>query len=133
MARVPCKNVIPLNNLVNGNEHGDLGAIKITTQKFYRISGGSTQLEGVKSDVVVPDRYSYIDLGERDQSNPLKWDEITPAEYTPWDGYIDYEATIANSMKRMKGNPQIKLIEEKCEVDKSRAERNGNLFKVCCL
>ena len=57
--------------------------------------------------MVVPDRYSYIDLGERDQSNPLKWDEITPAEYTPWDGYIDYEATIANSMKRMKGNPQI--------------------------
>ena len=56
------QNVIPLENIVRSNEHGDLGAIKLTTQKFYRINGGSTQLEGVKSDVVVPDRYSYICL-----------------------------------------------------------------------
>lgn len=109
------QNVIPLENIVRGNEHGDLGAIKLTTQKFYRINGGSTQLEGVKSDVIVPDRYSYIDLGERDQENPLTWDKISPAEYTPWDGYIDYEATIANSTKRMAQNKQIKLIEENAQ------------------
>ena len=109
------QNVIPLENIVRGNEHGDLGAIKLTTQKFYRINGGSTQLEGVKSDVVVPDRYSYIDLGERDQENPLTWDKISPAEYTPWDGYIDYEATIASSTKRMAQNNQIKLIEENAQ------------------
>ncbi|ADV48238.1 carboxy terminal-processing peptidase [Cellulophaga sp. E16_2] len=106
------QNVIPLDRIVRSNEHGDLGAIKLTTQKFYRINGGSTQLEGVKSDVVVPDKYSYIDLGERDQQNPLGWDKITPADYTPWDGHIDYESTIANSNKRMAKNPQIKLIEE---------------------
>ncbi|TXN38195.1 tail-specific protease [Flagellimonas hymeniacidonis] len=106
------QNVIPLDNIVRSNEHGDLGAIKLTTQKFYRINGGSTQLEGVKSDIVVPDRYSYIDLGERDQENPLGWDKITPAEYEIWDGYIDFETTVANSKKRMEGNEQIKLIEE---------------------
>lgn len=106
------QNVIPLNNIVRSSEHGDLGAIKLTTQKFYRINGGSTQLEGVKSDIVVPDRYSYIDLGERDQENPLAWDKITPAEYQVWDGYIDYEATVQKSMARMAGNAQIKLIEE---------------------
>jgi carboxyl-terminal processing protease len=104
--------VIPLENIVRSNEYGDLGAIKLTTQKFYRINGGSTQLEGVKSDVVVPDRYSYIDLGERDQNNPLGWDKISPARYQPWDGYIDYEQTIANSTRRMDVNSQIKLIEE---------------------
>ncbi|NKI26059.1 carboxy terminal-processing peptidase [Arenibacter sp. 6A1] len=106
------QNVIPLENIVRSNEYGDLGAIKITTQKFYRINGGSTQLEGVKSDVIVPDRYSYIDIGEKDQENPLGWDKIAPAKYAPWDGYIDYEATIANSTKRMAGNEQIKLIDE---------------------
>lgn len=106
------QNVIPLDNIVRSNEHGDLGAIKLTTQKFYRINGGSTQLEGVKSDIVVPDRYSYIDLGERDQENPLGWDKITPADYEVWDGYIDFETTIANSQKRMANNPQIKLIED---------------------
>ncbi|PIB23324.1 tail-specific protease [Maribacter sp. 4U21] len=116
------QNVIALDNIVRSNEHGDLGAIKLTTQKFYRINGGSTQLEGVKSDVVVPDKYSYIDLGERDQSNPLKWDKITPAEYEIWDGYIDYDQTIANSKKRMAANAQIKLIEENAQWLKAEQE-----------
>src|SRR5690606_17971077 len=106
------QNVIPLESIVHGNQHGDLGAIKITTQKFYRVNGGSTQLEGVKSDVIVPDRYSYIDIGEKDQINPLEWDKISPAKYTPWNGYIDYQATIENSKKRMGESEQIKLIEE---------------------
>lgn len=106
------QNVIPLDNIVRSNEHGDLGAIKLTTQKFYRINGGSTQLEGVKSNIVVPDRYSYIDLGERDQENPLAWDKITPADYQVWDGNIDYETTVANSKARMANNAQIELIEE---------------------
>ncbi|HUH47132.1 MAG TPA: carboxy terminal-processing peptidase, partial [Arenibacter sp.] len=109
------QNVIPLESIVHGNQHGDLGAIKLTTQKFYRVNGGSTQLEGVKSDVIVPDRYSYIDIGEKDQVNPLGWDKISPAKFTPWDGYIDYQATIENSKKRMAENPQIKLIEENAQ------------------
>ncbi|MGB5554622.1 MAG: carboxy terminal-processing peptidase [Flavobacteriaceae bacterium] len=128
------QNVIPLDNIVRSSEHGDLGAIKLTTQKFYRINGGSTQLEGVKSDVVVPDRYSYIDLGERDQENPLKWDEIEPASYQLWDGYIDYEQTIANSKKRMAANPQIAMIEEnarwlKDEQDETEISLNYEVYK----
>ncbi len=128
------QNVIPLDNIVRSNEHGDLGAIKLTTQKFYRINGGSTQLEGVKSDVVVPDKYSYIDLGERDQSNPLKWDKISPADYELWDGYIDYEQTVASSNKRMASNPQIALIEEnakwlKSEQDESVISLNYEVYK----
>ncbi|TDQ33322.1 carboxy terminal-processing peptidase [Zeaxanthinibacter enoshimensis] len=117
------QNVIPLENIVRSNEHGDLGAIKLTTQKFYRINGGSTQLKGVESDVVVPDRYSYIDLGERDQNNPLAWDKISPANYKPWDGYIDYEATIENSTRRMAQNPQIKLIEENAKWLKEQQDQ----------
>jgi len=128
------QNVIPLNNMLRSNEHGDLGAIKITTQKFYRINGGSTQLEGVKSDIVVPDRYSYIDLGERDQSNPLGWDKISPADFKPWDGYINYEKTIADSEKRMQTSQQIKLIEEnakwlKAEQDETEISLNFETYK----
>ena len=129
------QNVIDLGNIVRSNEHGDLGAIKLTTQKFYRINGGSTQLEGVKSDVVVPDKYSYIDIGERDQSNPLKWDKISPADYKPWEGYIDYEQTIANSTARMARNPQIELIEEnakwiKTQQDKDLISLNYDTYKA---
>ncbi|MFS4417537.1 carboxy terminal-processing peptidase [Maribacter sp. 2307ULW6-5] len=129
------QNVIPLNNIVRSNEHGDLGAIKLTTQKFYRVTGGSTQLEGVQSDVVVPDKYSYIDLGERDQSNPLPWDKISPADFEVWNGYIDYEKTIANSMARMAANPQIKLIEEnarwiKAQQDETEISLNYAKYKA---
>ncbi len=106
------QNVMDLNRWMRSNDFGDLGALKLTTQKFYRVNGGSTQLEGVKSDVVVPDRYSYIDIGEKDQENPLPWDKIPAADYTSWDGYIDFDQTITNSKSRMSKNDQLKLIDE---------------------
>ena len=88
------QNMIDLNKWLRNNDLGDMGALKMTTQKFYRVNGGSTQLEGVKSDIVMPDRYSYIEIGERDYDNPLPHDNITAAEYEVWPGYIDYEGTI---------------------------------------
>lgn len=105
------QNVLDLNRMVRQNSEGDMGALKFTTQKFYRINGGSTQLEGVKSDVIVPDRYSYIDIGEKDQENPLAWDKIQPAEYKVWSSYYDFDTTIANSKDRMANNEQLKLID----------------------
>ena len=109
------QNVFDLNTIVRNSDFGDLGALKITTQKFYRVNGGSTQLEGVKSDVVVPDRYSFIDIGEKDQQNPLPWDQIEPANYKVWDGYIDFEETVARSKERMAQNEHLKLIQENAE------------------
>ncbi|MAW97181.1 MULTISPECIES: carboxy terminal-processing peptidase [unclassified Leeuwenhoekiella] len=116
------QNVYDLNRWLRQNDLGDMGALKITTQKFYRINGGSTQLEGVKSDVVVPDRYSYIDIGEKDLENPLPWDKIAPADYKVWDGYIDYEQTINNSNARMSQNEQLQLIEENAKWIKSKQD-----------
>src|SRR5690606_4478125 len=113
-----------LNNVVRNNDHGDLGAIKITTQKFYRINGGSTQLEGVKSDVVVPDKYSFINIGEKDQENPLPWDKIESADFETWDGYLDYEKTIEKSVARMAVNEQLKLIEENAKWIKTQQDDN---------
>ncbi|HMC00155.1 MAG TPA: carboxy terminal-processing peptidase [Flavobacteriaceae bacterium] len=104
--------VMDLNRMVRNNTSGDLGALKLTTQKYYRINGGSVQLEGVKSDVVVPDRWSFIPVGEKDWENPLPWDEIDPANYKVWDSYFDYETTITKSKERMSNNEQLNLIEE---------------------
>ena len=122
------QNVMDLNRWMRSNDFGDLGALKLTTQKFYRVNGGSTQLEGVKSDVVVPDRYSYIDIGEKDQENPLPWDKIDPADYTPWNGYIDFEQTISNSKARMASNQQLKLIEENAKW--VREKRDIDVFSL---
>ncbi|MFD2822958.1 carboxy terminal-processing peptidase [Lacinutrix iliipiscaria] len=118
------QNVLDLNRMVRNNSNGDLGALKLTTQKFYRINGGSTQLEGVKSDVIVPDRYSFIDVGEKDQENPLPWDKIEAVDYAFWDSYFDYDKTIKNSQERMSNNKQLKLIEENAKWVKERMDEN---------
>ena len=106
------QNVSDLNKWMRRSSFGDMGALKLTTQKFYRINGGSTQLKGVESDVVVPDRYSYVDIGERDYDNPLPWDQIEPAKYKKWDGYKDLSIFVENSKKRMRENEQLALIDE---------------------
>ncbi|WP_452227518.1 carboxy terminal-processing peptidase [Lacinutrix cladophorae] len=118
------QNVLDLNRMVRNNSQGDLGALKLTTQKFYRINGGSTQLEGVKSDVVVPDRYSFINVGEKDQENPLPWDKIEAVDYEYWDNYFDYDSTIKKSQERMSNNEQLKLIEENAKWVKTRMDEN---------
>ena len=103
---------VDLNRMVRNNKSGDLGALKLTVQKYYRINGGSVQLEGVKSDIVLPDRYSYIDFGEREYENPLPYDLIDEVDYNLWDSYFDYDATIKKSKERLSNNDQLKLIEE---------------------
>ena len=118
------QNVLDLNRWVQNSDFGDMGALKITTQKFYRVNGGSTQLEGVKSDVVVPDRFSFIDIGEKDQENPLPWDKIAPAEYEVWDGYIDFQETLEKSQARMAQNEYLKLIKENAMWIKEQREDN---------
>lgn len=118
------QNVLDLNRLMRNNTLGDMGALKYTTQKFYRINGGSTQLEGVKSDVVVPDRYSYIDIGEKDQESPLPWDKIAPADYTLWSNYFDYDTTVKRSTERMQKSDQLKLIDENAKWVKKMRDRD---------
>jgi carboxyl-terminal processing protease len=106
------QNIVDLNRMITGGTYGDLGAIKITTDKFYRVNGKSTQLEGVKSDVVFPDRYAYVEMGEKDQDNPLAWDRITPAPYKPYNTLLNYDYTLEQSKKRLEANPIIDLIDE---------------------
>lgn len=118
------QNLVDLNQWLRNNDMGDMGALKITSQKFYRVNGGSTQLEGVKSDVVMPDRYSYIDIGEKDYDNPLPYDKIAPANYTLWKGYIDYDQTIKKSKARMAQNQQLQLIDDNAKWIKKRRDDN---------
>ncbi|MFV5691110.1 carboxy terminal-processing peptidase [Flavobacterium sp. LT1R49] len=118
------QNVIDLNQFVRNSAVGDLGAVKTTTQKFYRINGGSTQLEGVSSDIVMPDRYAYLKMGERDVDNAMPWDKIDPAEYTIWNKNANFNQAILNSKKRISQSSQFQLIEENAKWIDSRSEDN---------
>jgi len=106
------QNVIDLNRIISGGTHGDLGAVKITTDKFYRINGGSTQLEGVRSDIILKNQYSYIEMGEKDQENPLAWDRIEPVSYNQWEKQANHDYTLSQSTKRLKDDPYIQLVEQ---------------------
>ena len=113
------QNVFPLNRMVRGNTNGDLGALRYTTQKYYRINGGSVQLEGVKSDINVPYRYKYLDFGEKDSENPLEWDEIDDVDYTTWQSNFDFDQAIQKSKDRMSNNEYLKLVDENAKWIKS--------------
>ena len=113
------QNVFPLNRMVRGNTNGDLGALRYTTQKYYRINGGSVQLEGVKSDINVPYRYKYLEFGEKDSENPLQWDEIDKVEFDTWNSNFNFEEAITKSNKRMANNEYLKLVDENAKWIKS--------------
>lgn len=104
--------VINFKDVDPNSIYGDLGALKTTTQKFYRINGGSTQLEGVVSDVAMPDRYMYLKNGERDSDNALPFDKIEPAKFDIWEKQAGFNSAIANSKMRIANNSQFNLIED---------------------
>ncbi|WP_158961670.1 carboxy terminal-processing peptidase [Myroides fluvii] len=120
------QNLVDLNELLKKQPYGDLGALKITLQKFYRINGGSTQREGVLSDIVLPDRYSYIDMGERDMDNAMPWDKIDRANYTPYNN--DFTSVINKSKSRIAGHDQFKLIDENAQwINERKDEKSFTL------
>ena len=116
------QNIIDLNPLVRNNSFGNLGAVKTTTQKFYRINGGSTQREGVASDIVMPDKYSYMEVGERDSDNALPYDKIPAAKYNAVKN--NFAGVIANSKSRMATNAQFKLMDESAKWLSDKKDEN---------
>jgi carboxyl-terminal processing protease len=124
------QNVIDLNQFVRNSDLGDLGALKTTTQKFYRINGGSTQLEGVSSDIAMPDRYAYVKMGERDIDNAMPWDKIDAADYTRWNKDVNFDQAIINSKKRIAQNDAFKLIDENAKWLNDRSEETTYTLKM---
>jgi len=70
--------------LHNMSRYQPLGALRLTTQKFYRVSGESTQYRGVIPDLILPDRQQHNKFGERYLDFSLPWDVIQGVKYLPW-------------------------------------------------
>jgi carboxyl-terminal processing protease len=98
-----------------------IGQVKITQQKFYRINGGATQLKGVTPDVLLPDPYAFIDLGEKEMDNPMPWDEIPKVDYTAFKN-INYTSVLKNSQTRIKKSSQFNLIEAQAKEIKAKKD-----------
>lgn len=90
----------------------DLGSVKLTLQKYYRVNGGSVQLKGVTPDIVIPNRLEYLKFRERDESYSLPWDEIGKADYKTWTTTISADAVVKYGSELVTGNPNFKKIRE---------------------
>jgi carboxyl-terminal processing protease len=105
------QNVLPINQFYPKYET-DLGYLKMTIQKFYRVNGGSTQIEGVYSDIAMPSRYSYMKFGERDLDGALAWDKVPQAKYTKTNTYSNFADVIYNSKQRIASSKNFQLVND---------------------
>ena len=123
---------IPLNPdgeniLASVKKSEDLGSLKITLQKFYRINGDATQMKGVVPDVVLPDRLEYLKFREKDNPYALKWDEIGKADYTIWTGSSNLSTAIIDARKETAINPNFNKIKINVQWLQKNAEREYSL------
>lgn len=117
--------IIDLNEnipLLNVRKYEDIGALKVTIQKFYRVTGSSTQYKGVEPDIVLPNLYEFIKSGERYLDYSLPWDSIEPVEFTPYKRPFDMAKLREMSLKRVAQNEGFKSISEEAAKVAERSE-----------
>lgn len=116
---IPLDRIMQSEGIVPGS---DPGALKVTISKFYRPSGKSTQLEGVKSDIVIPSLTDLPEIGESDLENPLPWDTVPAAKFTESNRVNPSLAALrTHSEKRVAQAPDF--IELKSEIERFRKLR----------
>jgi len=119
--------IIDLNEnipLLHLKRYDDLGALKATIQKFYRIDGGSTQYRGVEPDIVLPSLFQNLESGEQYLDYSLPWDQDDPAEFEKYSDKIgDLQAIIKRSQKRVAESEDLKLIRDEAVRSAARSKQ----------
>ena len=111
------------NSIFANKDAGDLGTLKLTLQKFYRINGGSTQLKGVTPNIVLPDQYEYLEYREKDNPDALPWDEIPKTFYNSITARYDLQSVVRSSEARVSANPSFQAIKASSELMKKNNEK----------
>jgi carboxyl-terminal processing protease len=99
----------PLDSLGIQTEYG---AVKLTFQKFYRITGSSTQKKGVAPDVVLPDEYEYLKYREKDNASALSWDEMERAKYIVWPNNAQLSQVIQSTNSQIQNDTALNKFKE---------------------
>lgn len=106
---------------LGGADKDGAGSIKVTNQKYYRVTGGSTQFKGVVPDIVAPEPNDYLDVGERALKYPLPWSTTTSANIQRWVRPIPKSVIVA-SQARIQANPSFTQLEALTKRLKARRE-----------
>ncbi|MDQ6757580.1 MAG: carboxy terminal-processing peptidase [Bacteroidota bacterium] len=114
-------------NILFSKPSEGLGDVKLTFRKFYRISGGATQLKGVTPDIVVPDRLEYLKIREKDNPDALKWDEISKANYNLWNPGYDANALINTTNQQLNADPTFKLMRNDIQILEKNSDKEYSL------
>jgi carboxyl-terminal processing protease len=124
--------ILPIGRFASllGSHSDEDGALKLTIQKFYRVAGGSTQLHGVASDVVLPSLSDLPEFGEGALKNALPYDEVAKARYSKWSDshslFIDQLRR--RSEERVKGDPEFHYVME--DIDRLRHKLDENRISL---
>jgi carboxyl-terminal processing protease len=130
--------ILPIGRFASllGSRSDEDGALKLTIQKFYRVAGGSTQLHGVASDIVLPSLSDLPEFGEGALKNALPYDEVPKAKYTKWS---DTHSLFVDQLKRrseerVKNDPEFHYVMEdigrlRHKLDENRISLNEDLRK----
>jgi carboxyl-terminal processing protease len=120
-----------------GSASQEDGALKLTIQKFYRVAGGSTQLNGVASDIILPSLTDLPEFGEGSLKNALPYDEVPKARYTAWNEPpgVYLEELKRRSEARIKENPEFHYVMEDMErlrrkIDENRITLNEDVRRA---
>ncbi|MCW5207207.1 carboxy terminal-processing peptidase [Desulfobulbus sp. US2] len=109
--------------LLHLKKYDDLGALKVTIQKFYRVNGSSTQYKGVVPDVVLPSMLDYLETGEQYMDNSLPWDRVEAVSHPSWHGpHFDRERIQEQSRNYVAKSKRFKKIKEESLKAKKRKE-----------
>jgi len=100
------------------------GAIKFTIQKFYRVRGGSTQLKGVESDIVLPSRSDNPEIGEGSLRNRMEYDEVAPVKIASSPSSLFLSELRARSKARIAADPEFRYSLEDMKLIRDRIEKN---------
>jgi len=106
----------------------DLGSVKITQSKFFRINGGATQLKGVVPDIIMPDFYSGMKLGEREEDYPMPWTKIKKAKYKLYAPEPNFKELQAAAKSRLDTSSYFKLLN--AHLDLARKEEKNTLVSL---
>jgi carboxyl-terminal processing protease len=118
-----------LDNVVSDEAVKPLGSMKLTMQKFYRVTGKTTQLDGVTPDIILPDFYNLIETGERDNDYPLESTVIEPVPFNQGAYHIsDMEQLKKNSANRVSADPTFKKVGE--NASRLRKQKDQTMYPV---